>query len=102
MVKHHPASVDLELVKRLALITSASTVQAFLHKEFACISKDYAGGASCRPTVLCIQTTSCCVAIHGQIMLIDFGLLVTACVLLNVASGEQSKSAYHLLLLVDA
>ena len=42
-VKHHPASVDLELVKRLAASTTASTLQNFLYKEFSCISKEYAG-----------------------------------------------------------
>ena len=41
--KHHPASVDLELVKRLATTTKASSLQAFLVKEFWGISKDYAG-----------------------------------------------------------
>jgi hypothetical protein len=41
--KHHPASVDLELVKRLVTTTKASTLKAFLSKEFSNISKDYAG-----------------------------------------------------------
>lgn len=42
-VKHHPASVDLELVKRLAATTTTSNLKSFLYKEFSCISKDYAG-----------------------------------------------------------
>ncbi|KAL0026624.1 hypothetical protein WJX77_011706 [Trebouxia sp. C0004] len=42
-VKHHPASVDLELVKRLAATTATSNLQSFLFKEFSCISKEYAG-----------------------------------------------------------
>lgn len=50
VVKHHPASVDLELVKRLVLSTKANTLQGFLYKEFACISKDYAG----RATTACV------------------------------------------------
>ena len=41
--KHHPASVDLELVKRLITTTKTSTLKAFLSKEFSSISKDYAG-----------------------------------------------------------
>ena len=41
-VKHHPASVDLELVKRLAASTTAPTLPAFLAKEFACVSKAHA------------------------------------------------------------
>ena len=44
--KHHPASVDLELVKRLILTTSAPTLQKFLAKEFSCITKDLAGAHS--------------------------------------------------------
>ena len=42
-VKHHPASVDLELVKRLVVSTTTSNLQSFLCKEFSCISKEYAG-----------------------------------------------------------
>jgi DNA topoisomerase VI subunit B len=42
-VKHHPASVDLELIKRLIASTKCSTLQQFLYKEFSCISKDHAG-----------------------------------------------------------
>lgn len=42
-VKHHPASVDLELVKRLVVSTATSNLQTFLYKEFSCISKEYAG-----------------------------------------------------------
>ena len=41
--KHHPASVDLELVKRLITTTKCSSLRQFLTKEFAGISKDYAG-----------------------------------------------------------
>ena len=41
--KHHPSSVDLELIKRLAATTKAKTLTAFLCREFACISKDLAG-----------------------------------------------------------
>lgn len=42
-VKHHPASVDLELIKRLVTITKCGTLQQFLCKEFSNISKEYAG-----------------------------------------------------------
>ncbi|CAK0734996.1 hypothetical protein CVIRNUC_000513 [Coccomyxa viridis] len=42
-VKHHPASVDLELIKRLAATTKAKSLQQFLYKDFSCISKDFAG-----------------------------------------------------------
>eukprot|EP00884_Botryococcus_braunii_P009390 jgi/Botrbrau1/18452/Bobra.0072s0035.1 len=42
-VKHHPASVDLELVKRLVTITKCSNLQQFLFKEFSNINKEYAG-----------------------------------------------------------
>ncbi|KAK9809996.1 hypothetical protein WJX72_003097 [[Myrmecia] bisecta] len=41
--KHHPASVDLELIKRLINITKCTTLQQFLAREFSSISKDYAG-----------------------------------------------------------
>ena len=49
-VKHHPASVDLELIKRLAATTKAQTLQAFLIREFSCISKEHAG--TLRPSFL--------------------------------------------------
>lgn len=48
--KHHPSSVDLELIKRLASSTPCTTLTSFLCKEFDCISKDLAGkhqAASC-------------------------------------------------------
>lgn len=41
-VKHHPASVDLELVKRLLAGTPAPTMAAFLAREFSSISKAHA------------------------------------------------------------
>ena len=41
--KHHPASVDLELVKRLVATTKCSSLQKFLVSEFSAISKDLAG-----------------------------------------------------------
>ncbi|KAI7846328.1 hypothetical protein COHA_000165 [Chlorella ohadii] len=40
--KHHPSSVDLELIKRLASATSASSLTSFLAKEFDCIPRDLA------------------------------------------------------------
>ena len=40
--QHHPASVDLELVKRLLASTKASTLRAFLAREFCNISDDLA------------------------------------------------------------
>ena len=43
-VKHHPASVDLELIKRLLATTKCKALQQFLAKEFSSISKEYAGG----------------------------------------------------------
>lgn len=42
--KHHPSSVDLELIKRLAASTACTSLTAFLAKEFDCISRDLAGG----------------------------------------------------------
>jgi DNA topoisomerase-6 subunit B len=41
--KHHPSSVDLELIKRLTSNTKAPTLSSFLCKEFAGISRDLAG-----------------------------------------------------------
>ena len=46
-VKHHPASVDLELVKRLTATTQASNLQKFLATEFTSISRDLAGAVLC-------------------------------------------------------
>ncbi|KAK9840997.1 hypothetical protein WJX81_004968 [Elliptochloris bilobata] len=40
--QHHPASVDLELVKRLLAATKAPTLRAFLTREFCNISDVYA------------------------------------------------------------
>jgi DNA topoisomerase VI B subunit len=40
--KHHPSSVDLELIKRLAASTPAPTLSAFLCREFACVSRELA------------------------------------------------------------
>lgn len=40
--KHHPSSVDLELIKRLASSTAATTLTSFLSREFDCISRDLA------------------------------------------------------------
>jgi len=42
-VKHHPSSVDLELIKRLIATTKATSMVAFLSREFDGISRDYAG-----------------------------------------------------------
>ena len=42
-MKHHPASVDLELVKRLIATTGAGNLQKFLAIEFTSISRDLAG-----------------------------------------------------------
>jgi DNA topoisomerase VI subunit B len=41
-VKHHPASVDLELVKRLLADSPAPTMASFLAREFSCVSKAHA------------------------------------------------------------
>ena len=40
--KHHPSSVDLELVKRLIESTRYTRMSTFLGKEFDCVSKDLA------------------------------------------------------------
>lgn len=40
--KHHPSSVDLELIKRLARSTTSPTLVSFLCKDFACVSKGLA------------------------------------------------------------
>ncbi len=44
MVKHHPASVDLETLKRLITITKTGSLKQFLSKDLSNISKDFAGG----------------------------------------------------------
>lgn len=41
-VKYHPSSMDLELTKRLVLLTKCSTLSKFLVKEFSCIPKPLA------------------------------------------------------------
>lgn len=41
--KHHPSSVDLELIKRLVASTPCGTMVQFLSKEFDCINKALAG-----------------------------------------------------------
>ena len=46
VTKHHPSSVDLELVKRLAASTKCSTMLRFLCQEFSCIDKDLAGASA--------------------------------------------------------
>lgn len=57
-MKHHPASVDLELIKRLVTITKCSTLQQFLCKEFSNISKEYAGPSSPSPAPLCCHVST--------------------------------------------
>lgn len=49
-VKHHPASVDLELIKRLAATTKCKSLQQFLYKDFSCISKDFASAIAYTPS----------------------------------------------------
>lgn len=41
--KHHPKSVDLELVKQLIQKTKYSKLQQFLCKEFDAINAEHAG-----------------------------------------------------------
>ena len=49
VVKHHPASLDLETLKRLVTITKTNSLKQFLSKDLANISRDFAGGPSgCR------------------------------------------------------
>lgn len=43
ITKHHPSSVDLELVKRLITQTRATNLTAFLTREFDQVSKALAG-----------------------------------------------------------
>jgi DNA topoisomerase VI subunit B len=43
ITKHHPSSVDLELVKRLITETKASSLSTFLTREFDQVSKALAG-----------------------------------------------------------
>ena len=43
--KHHPSSVDLELIKRLAGATASTSLTSFLAREFDCVSRDLAGAA---------------------------------------------------------
>ena len=47
VTKHHPSSVDLELVKRLVVATDKKNMVAFLSKEFDCITRDLAGALAC-------------------------------------------------------
>lgn len=56
--KHHPSSVDLELIKRLAVVTPAKTLRDFLRKEFAAINADLAGEEGRSELWLCV----CCCA----------------------------------------
>lgn len=42
LTKHHPSSVDLELIKRLAGQSKASSLVSFLCKEFDCVNKGLA------------------------------------------------------------
>ncbi|KAK2080322.1 hypothetical protein QBZ16_000175 [Prototheca wickerhamii] len=42
-VKHHPASVDLELVKRLSGASTEGKLLSFLSKSFACVNRELAG-----------------------------------------------------------
>ena len=57
-VKFHPASVDLELIKRLIAITKCTTLRQFLFKDFSSISKDYAGKPSNLPDKILQLTTT--------------------------------------------
>ncbi|KDD73143.1 B subunit of topoisomerase VI, partial [Helicosporidium sp. ATCC 50920] len=41
-VRHHPSSVDLELVRRLASLSGASSLAAFLVRDFDCVSPELA------------------------------------------------------------
>lgn len=43
VTKHHPSSVDLELIKRLIACSTAPTLLAFLRKDFDSISQALAG-----------------------------------------------------------
>lgn len=43
ITKHHPSSVDLELVKRLITETKATSLSAFLTREFDQVSKALSG-----------------------------------------------------------
>ena len=43
MTKHHPSSVDLELVKRLIAATTATSLVNFLAREFDQVNKGLAG-----------------------------------------------------------
>ena len=43
MVKHHPASVDLETLKRLITITKTGSLKQFLSKDLSNISREFAG-----------------------------------------------------------
>lgn len=47
MTKHHPSSVDLELVKRLVASTKITNMVAFLTKEYDCIGKGLARESQC-------------------------------------------------------
>lgn len=54
IIKHHPASVDLELIKRLAAASKDATLLAFLSKSFACVSRELSGngaGGTCGCTM---------------------------------------------------
>lgn len=57
--KHHPSSVDLELVKRLLADTRATTMGAFLAREFDNVSKALAG-TSVRGCCWLAWVVACC------------------------------------------
>jgi hypothetical protein len=64
-VRHHPASVDLEVLKRLLADTKCATLQQFLVKEFSCISKQLAGWQ--RPSTLALRHCQTCGAVPATI-----------------------------------
>ena len=57
--KHHPSSVDLELIKRLVGSSTAASLTAFLSKEFDCVSRDLAGEGE-HVSLLTCRVAACC------------------------------------------
>lgn len=55
ITKHHPSSVDLELVKRLITETRAANLTAFLTREFDQVNKALAGRWRLQEIVLAEQ-----------------------------------------------
>jgi len=78
-VKHHPSSVDLELVKRLLQLSKQPTLKKFLCHEFSCISPDLASAPLLRSPAAPRRPTRRSVTVVAQ--RIQLSRLPTRCAL---------------------